>query len=163
MNNNDVPLPKKPLTWIIALIHLTWIIGFMWLGPFFIPQKYRMVWVIIMLANFMHWSYTKGECILSYYEKYAEDDSYQLGDNPELTYAWVILGKVTGLTILQLRKIHGYLTNAVFTFVLADQILIYNPFDLEYYVRTTIFILTVILTQKHVSFDSFNNLAKDLK
>lgn len=159
----DVPLPKKPLTWALAIIHITWIIGFMWFGPFFIPQKYRVLWVVIMIANLAHWSFASGECIISYYEKSAEDESYKLGDNPELTYAWVILGRLTGMTMLQLRKMHALITNAVFTFVLADQILVYNPLNIEYSTRIAVFVLSSLLTQRYVSFDSFNNIANDLK
>lgn len=159
----DVPLPKKPLTWAISLVHITWIVGVMWLGPFIVPQKYRVLWLGIMIANLAHWSYASGECILSYLEKKAENNSYKLGDNPELTYAWVILGRITGMTMLQLRKMHAAITNAVFTFVLADQILVYNPLNIDYSTRVGIFVLTTVLTQKCISFDSFNNIANDLK
>jgi hypothetical protein len=116
-----------------------------------------------MIANLAHWSFASGECILSYFEKKAEDSSYKLGDNPELTYAWVILGRVTGMTMLQLRKMHAAITNAVFTFVLADQILVYDPFNIDYSTRVGIFVLMAVLTQRCISFDSFNNISNDLK
>lgn len=156
-------LPKKPLTWVLAITHLLWIVGFMWVAVFFIPQKYRWIWVILMVADFVHWKFAEGECMLSYYEKKAENPDYKLGQDPELTYAWVILGKITGLSMLELRKIHASITQAVFIYVLADQTLVYNLFNKNYKIRTVIFLVLVLLTQKYVSFDSFDNIAKDLK
>jgi len=156
-------LPTKPLTWILAILHLIWIIGFMWVGVFFIPQKYRWIWIALMVLDFVHWKFSSGECMLSYYEKKAENPDYKLGDDPELTYAWVILGKITGLTMLQLRQLHAFITQVVFIYAIADQTLGYNPYNLKYGVRTIIFIILLILTQKYVTFDSFNNIANDLK
>jgi len=156
-------LPKKPLTWVLSILHLIWIIGFMWVGVFFIPQKYRWIWLALMVADFVHWKFAEGECMLSYYEKKAENPDYKLGQDPELTYAWVILGKITGLTMLELRKIHGLVTQLVFIYVVADQTLVYNPMNIDYRIRTVVFLVLLTLTQKYVSFDSFNNIANDLK
>lgn len=159
----DNELPKKPLTWILAIIHILWIVGVMWFGVFLLPSKLRIIWIAVMLLEYMHWRLIKGECMLSYWEKKSEDPSYKLGDNPELTYAWVILGKLTGLTMKELRMIHAQITQLVFIFAIADQLLVQNYFHIEYYIRTIVFLITLLLTLQYVSFDSFNLLANDLK
>lgn len=156
-----IPLPKKPLTWFLAIMHIIWIIGFMWILVFLIPQRYRWIWIIIMLIEYVHWHFAKGECYLSYLEKKSEDPSYKLGDNPELTYAWVILGHLTGYTMKQLRMIHADITQLVFIFAIADQLLVSDQFIKDYTIRTIVFMFALIFTLKHVSFDSFDLIANE--
>jgi membrane protein YdbS with pleckstrin-like domain len=59
-STENYELPKKPLTWVLSILHLICIIGFMWVGVFFIPQKYRWIWVVIMVAVFVHWKFAEG-------------------------------------------------------------------------------------------------------
>ena len=161
--NEDVPLPKSLMTWILAIIHILWIVGVMWIGVFLIPSKYRWIWILVMLMEFVHWHFSKGECMLSYWEKKSEDPSYELGTNPELTYAWVILKHITGLNIMQLRRMHAMITQIVFIFALADQILVRNYFNLEYAYRVVIFLYALFFSVTYISFDSFNQISHDLK
>lgn len=161
--NEDVPLPTSWLTWFLAIIHILWIVGLMWIAVFFIPQKYRWIWITVMLAEFVHWHFSKGECMLSYWEKKAEDPNYNLGDNPELTYAWVILKKWTGVNIIDLRQLHAQITQIVFIWAIADQILVYNPLNLDYPYRIMIFLYALFFTIQYISFDSFNQISNDLE
>jgi hypothetical protein len=98
--------------------------------------------------------------MLSYYEKKAENPDYKLGQKPEFTYAWVILEKITGLTTLEILKIHALVTQLVFTYVVADQTLVYNPMHIDYRIRTVVFLVLLTLMQKYFSFES---IANDLK
>ena len=161
INNDDIPMPKHTQTYILAWIHIIWIIVFMWIGVFFIPSKYRWIWLLIMCFEIIHWKFSKGECLLSYYEKRSEDPDYELGNNPELTYAWVILKNITGLSIKELRKIHAELTKIVFIYVLADQILLHNFFNIHDDYRVMIFMFALVLTFQYVSFDSFELLSNN--
>jgi hypothetical protein len=158
-----IPLPKNPITWILAVIHILWILGFMWIGVLFTPQKYRWIWILLMVAEFVHWHFSKGECMLSYYEKRYEDPRYKLGDNPELTYAWVILGHITNMSMKELRMLHAQITQIMFIFAVADQVLVYNIFNVEYTIRMILFLYFLYFVITFVSFDSFQLLANDLK
>ena len=161
--NDDVPLPKSLMTWVLSITHIMWIVGLMWVSVFFIPQKYRWVWIVVMMVEFVHWHFSKGECMLSYWEKVSENPDYKLGDNAELTYAWVILKHFTGLNIMQLRSMHAQITQIVFIFALADQILVYNLFNLDYSYRIVLFLYALFFTVNYISFDSFNLISNDLK
>ena len=147
------------MTWLLALLHIVWIVGVMWVGVFLLPQRLRYLWVILMLVQMYHWTFSSGECVLSYLEKKAEDPSYKLGENPELTYAWVILGRLTGASMLTLRKVHAVVTQAVFIFALADIILVHNQLRLGDAARTVAFIACLVPTLELVSFDSFDRIA----
>lgn len=162
-SQSQIPLPKNPITWILAILHIVWIVGIMWFAVLLIPQKYRSIWILVMIFEFIHWKFFKGECLVSYYEKKFEDPNYKMGDNPELTYAWVILGHVTNLSMRQLRMLHAQITQIMFIFALADQVLVYNIFNVEYTIRMIIFIYLLYFVIKFVSFDSFEVLANDLK
>ena len=72
----------KLTTFAIALIHLAYIVGFMWLGPFFTLRNscgnkyYLLFWALFLIAQILHWEGFKGECILSYWEKKCEDSTW---------------------------------------------------------------------------------------
>jgi hypothetical protein len=118
----------KPLTLLISLIHLCYIVGIMWLGPFLLylsTSKCRLVywtlaWVVCILVQLLHWgtSVMRNECILSYWEKKAEDPSYVKGSEPDKTYAWILLRNILGnrVTIEQIRAFHLVMSKVAFLF-----------------------------------------------
>ena len=117
----------KILTFFIACVHLIYIIGVMWLGPLIIfynsktnnvceHKKWYMGYLVIVLLQIMHWflNISKNECVLSYLEKKSEDKNYVKGQDPEKTYAWIILNNVTGIPINTIREYHGILSKVSF-------------------------------------------------
>ena len=172
MEEEDVyDLPSKPLTWVLASVHIAYIVGWMWLGPFWLPQKLRGFWIATMVAQIVHWHVSPGgECVLSLAEKRSEDPDYRAGDDPKLTYAWVILGRATGLSISRLRRLHALITQVAFVYALADQTLVadrvFGFWDVskndtnDTRTRTALFVAALIPTLKFVTFDSFDSVAQ---
>lgn len=119
----------KFLTCVIALIHLFYIIGIMWLGPFLlyltVSNKCSLVywtlaWCVCILAQILHWGAMQNECILSYWEKLAEDPKYEKGSEPDKTYSWILLSRCSGgVEIHKIRAFHMVMSKVAFLFAVA--------------------------------------------
>ena len=121
----------KIFTLIIALIHLFYIIGLMWLGPFLlyltVTNKCSLVyltiaWCVCIIVQILHWgtSVMSNECILSYLEKLSEDPKYVKGSDPDKTYAWILLSRFTGgVEIRKIRAFHLVMSKVAFLFAVA--------------------------------------------
>lgn len=119
----------KGSTFLIALIHLFYIIGIMWIGPFLLYLNVRdkctlvywtLAWCVCIMVQLFHWgtSVMNNECILSYWEKKAEDPNYVKGAEPEKTYAWILLHNALGNTVSvkQIRTFHMVISKVAFLF-----------------------------------------------
>ena len=156
----------KYTTFLIAVVHLTYIICFMWLGPLLLfrgscQNKYTLlIWCLFMIGQVVHWKGIKGECVLSYWEKKMEDPKYKLGSDPELTYAWVILEKLTGFDIKQIRKFHGKITQIIFIYAVSSLSLGCNIMKLSKPLNTLMFLILTYFVTTYISFDSFDMIGK---
>lgn len=156
------------ITFIIAMIHLLYIIGLMWLGPFLLyfnlkacPLVYwTLAWCVCILIQILHWSMSSmnNECILSYWEKKAEDPNYVKGSEPDKTYAWILLRKMLGnhVTIPQIRAFHMVMSKVAFLFAvylltLNNQCFPKNPSET---LRLTAYAGLTGMTLKFLCFDS---------
>jgi len=121
----------KFLTFIIALIHLFYIIGIMWLGPFLLYLTvvnkcslvyWTLAWCVCILVQLLHWgtSVMRNECILSYWEKLSEDPNYVKGSEPDKTYSWILLSRfIGGVEIPRIREFHMVMSKVAFLFAVA--------------------------------------------
>lgn len=159
----------KLSTLSIALVHLIYIIGVMWLGPYIIymkgggncKQMYVMVaWMIVIVFQVAHWAIPQmeNECILSYWEKKLEDPQYVKGSLPSKTYAWVLLRDLLGqsVTIEQIRSVHKIASKVAFLFAISNLTLQNDCIFKSKHPNTRLFayILGTIFAVKSVSFDS---------
>lgn len=124
----------KISTFLVAFIHLVYIIGFMWLAPYFIYlnvykkpcvlTSYMVFWIFVIVVQILHWgtAIMNNECILSYWEKKLEDPNYVKGSEPNKTYAWILLQNVTGniASIQQIRAFHMIATKVAFFFAVVS-------------------------------------------
>lgn len=127
-------IQMKISTFLVAFIHLVYIIGFMWLAPYFIYlnvykkpcvlTSYMVFWIFVIVVQILHWgtAIMNNECILSYWEKKLEDPNYVKGSEPNKTYAWILLQNVTGniASIQQIRAFHMIATKVAFFFAVVS-------------------------------------------
>jgi len=93
----------KLLTKFYLSIHFLWVTCFMWGAPHFIylffegcqSTQYFMGWLLLLIAQFVHWKLLKRECILSLLEKKSEDPTYVMGSNPAKSHMWKVFDKLT--------------------------------------------------------------------
>jgi hypothetical protein len=122
----------KTFTFFIAIIHLVYIIGVMWLGPLFIylftrgftpcsKTKIMGAYMAVIIAQILHWR-TKSmnnECILSLWEKRSQDSNYVTGSEPEKTFAWILILKIfPSMKIEDLRCFHIAISKLSFLFAI---------------------------------------------
>ena len=92
----------KNLTRLLLVIHVVFVFVCMWGAPFIIylgfekcqMTKMTLLWLALMLGQFIHWKLLKHECILSLLEKKSEDPSYVMGSNPGKSHIWIFLNKL---------------------------------------------------------------------
>lgn len=159
------------LTFAIALIHLVYIVSIMWLGPFLLYKGvanqpcrltyYTIAWSIMIFLQIAHWAIPsmKNECIVSYWEKKAEDPTYIKGTRPTETYAWVILQNMLGnsVTISQIREFHMVMTKVACLFAVVLLTLKNKCFIKNNNHRVIAYAIMTAFTSKYVCLDSAVN------
>ena len=118
----------KPLTFVIALFHTVYVVGFMWLGPYFIHRRHQttnkffILWLLLSLAMMAHWHLPcmKQECVLSLLEKKTEDPEYVTGSEPNKSYIWNLLNQATGVSIPRLFSFHLLVSKIAFLFAVTS-------------------------------------------
>jgi len=156
----------KPLTLCIALVHILYIIGVMWLGPVLIYMFYNPCnqmkligsYMVVIMIQFMHWraKSMNHECILSLWEKRSEEPTYVAGSEPEKTYAWILMQKALPCTtIMGLREFHMYISKlslllAIYMITAGNTCLKTNHTGLLY----IIWIISSYYANRFICFDS---------
>ena len=166
-------------TCLVALIHLLYIVGFMWLAPYFIYMmsynnpcrltSYMLFWIFVIIVQILHWgtSIMNNECILSYWEKKLEDPNYVKGSEPNKTYAWIILQNLFGnvFSVQQIRAFHMVATKVAFFFAIATLTLMNDCVKLVQNTPVKLIAYAVLtgLVSKYLCFDSavFTNSDKN--
>lgn len=158
----------KPYTRFLAFIHLMYILGVMWFGPyilfFHLKNKpctlltWMIIWLVTIFIQLAHWYIpeSKNECFLSYLEKKSENPDYVKGSDPEKTYSWELLQDIWPCTIKikTLRQIHMVVAKLAFLSAIFF-ITAYNKCVPNHHtVKQSMFVILSMLTMKYMCFDS---------
>ena len=160
----------KISTFLVALVHLLYIIGFMWLAPYLIYLNmckkpciltyYMVFWIFVVVVQILHWgtAIMNNECILSYLEKKLEDPNYTRGSEPSKTYSWIILQNITGniLSIQQIRAFHMIATKVAFFFAIMSLTVMNNcmKFMKDVKIKLITYAILTGFALQYVCFDS---------
>ena len=114
----------KLSTYVLALFHAVYVVGFMWFGPWLIlmsrsvhrNRTWMMVWLLCSLLMIGHWylPMMKQECVLAYLEKKQEDPSYVMGSEPYKSYVWILFHEWTGLPVRDIFAFHLLVSKVMF-------------------------------------------------
>ena len=124
----------KLSTYVLALFHAVYVVGFMWLGPWLIlmyrkNRAWMLWWLLCSLVMIGHWylPMMKQECVLAYLEKRREDPSYVLGSEPYKSYVWVLFHEWTGLPVRDIFAFHRLVSKVMFLLAVSVVTLLNNP------------------------------------
>lgn len=155
----------KPLTYVITIIHLIYVICVMWFGPllihFNVPGcKKHALYILYLFAigiQVIHWGFSsmQGECILSILEKRSEDPEYVVGSDPKKTFIWEFLNTfVPCVSVHAWRQFHMVVSKTSCYFALFLLTIGNDCWSAVTCVKTMLWVICSIFVTCFVSFDS---------